>query len=205
VSQLSEYNPLAGIWLKGAAMPDPAGVIAVVGPNSSGKTRFLHDIERYLTTGKKEFSVLETIAARKPRDLREFIASLESRRYIQPAPGVGPELYQIFVPFLGKRTDRQTFHTRNVEQSHTAFVEGKGGDNPGFFKVFGLALVAWLSLEERRTLCNKSTGFAYQSSAPDAPIQGLELRPKNCTNKAARVWHSGPWRDTAADGLDLSR
>jgi ABC-type polar amino acid transport system ATPase subunit len=81
MSALATYNPLKCIWIPGAEISDPCGIIVVVGPNSSGKTLFLRDIERFLLTGKHEFVVCEGISPQKPGDFQSFVDELVASNY----------------------------------------------------------------------------------------------------------------------------
>ena len=67
-SALSDYNPLKLISLPGVELANPEGIIVIVGPNSSGKTLFLRDIERFLLAGVCEHIVCKRIVVRKPPD-----------------------------------------------------------------------------------------------------------------------------------------
>src|SRR5262245_10368739 len=100
MSLLSEYNPLKHIQLRGAALSDPEGIIVVVGPNSSGKTLFLRDIENYLSTGLAKFIVCSAMTLRKPTDPGAFVQDLIHNGYLRGAPGA-PDQYVNYVPHVG--------------------------------------------------------------------------------------------------------
>jgi ABC-type cobalamin/Fe3+-siderophores transport system ATPase subunit len=99
-SVLSEYNPIKRLTLPGVELPDPSGIVVIVGPNSSGKTLFLRDIERFLLMGQTDFVVCDSLAANKPRDVGAFVAELIDRRYIQAQHNM-PGVYQSSIPFMG--------------------------------------------------------------------------------------------------------
>jgi ABC-type cobalamin/Fe3+-siderophores transport system ATPase subunit len=106
MSELTNYNPLKKIWLPGAEIDDPQGIIIVVGPNSSGKTLFLRDIENYLLSGTPSFVVCKGVAAQKPSDFQAFVDDLIAKNLLQVTPaqamfgGQGVEHYRTNVPLM---------------------------------------------------------------------------------------------------------
>src|SRR4051794_16432288 len=102
-SVLSEYNPLGSVFIPGVEMLAPHGIVVIVGPNSSGKTLLLRDIERFLLTGQTEFIVCNGLTARMPPDIGALIDELIARRYIQEIErqGVNQGRYQVLIPFMG--------------------------------------------------------------------------------------------------------
>jgi type II secretory pathway predicted ATPase ExeA len=86
MSALAKYNPLKALWLPGAEIGDPQGVIVVVGPNSSGKTLFLRDIENYLLTGTQAVIVCKGLTPQKPANYQEFVDELIAKNYVTVHP-----------------------------------------------------------------------------------------------------------------------
>src|SRR5690606_20389571 len=130
----------------GAEIANPQGVIVVVGPNSSGKTLFLKDIENYLLTGKSGWVVCEGLAATRPEAFRPFVEELIARNYLQPIPNQGNQC-RTNVPFLvqtapNQPRDRQPFQLTELEKAFNGFVTDKNGNNPEWFGRIGMVLVA---------------------------------------------------------------
>ena len=171
MSALTEYNPLKSITVPGAEISDPEGLIVVIGPNSSGKTLFLKDIERYLTTGKPELIVCQSITPQKPVDSDALIRDLVHRRYLREhRQSVQHHVFQVYVPFTRAHTERREFSLAHLQKAYQEFATQANSGNEGFFGAIGQALVAFLSLDERREVCNRCQDFPYNNQAPGVPI-----------------------------------
>jgi len=202
MSLLSHYSPLKGIWLPGVELVNPKGVVVVVGPNSSGKTLFLRDIENYLLTGESSFVVCEAIAAAKPDVLVEFVDDLIKQNYLQPIPG-NSDHYRTFVPFFTRkdsagRNDRPSFTMSHLQTGYDQFNAERGGSNPQWFKKIGMTLGALLSLEQRWRVCDKSGSFDYKQGTPDHPIQGLYVNSaaqERLAEETGEVFGNAAWLD----------
>lgn len=206
MSALSEYNPIKSIQVVGVEIADPEGLIVIIGPNSSGKTLFLRDVERYLLTGKADLIVCRSITPRKPADLQALIDDLTNRRYLRPHPQQS-NAFQVNVPFLQPQTQRNQrtqFQTQQLEQAYQAFIPGPNGKNEGFFGNIGLTLVAHLSLNERRDVCNKAGDFQHQNQPPDTPVQALKLNSEvqeELERETGTVFGDAVWLDISEHNL----
>lgn len=207
MSILSEYNPLKTLWLPGAEIADPKGIIVVVGPNSSGKTLFLRDVEKYLATGKQEFVVCQDMAPQKPSDFQRFVDELIEKHYLQPVPGQANQ-FRTYVPILAQQGpnslySRQQFQLQSLKKAYDEFASERGGNNPGWFGPIGITLVAPLSLDLRRQVCNKVKSFNYQAETPDQPVQGLYLNSEaqeRLAEETGRVFGNAVWLDISEQG-----
>jgi hypothetical protein len=202
MSLISDYNPLKSIWIPGAEIAKPEGIIVVVGPNSSGKTLFLKDIENYILTGKTDRVVCEGFTANRPAQFKPFVDELIERRYLQPLHNQQNQ-YRTHVPFLAQVTpnrphNRPNFGIPELEKAFNDFSSAKNGDNSGWFNRIGMVLVAPLFLDQRRLICNRCGSFDYKTGTPDLPIQGLYLNSEAQDKLAAetgRVFGNAAWLD----------
>ena len=202
MSVLAKYNPLKSIWLPGAEITDPQGIIVVVGPNSSGKTLFLRDIENYLLTGTPSFVVCQGLAPQKPADFQSFVDELIARNYLQPLPG-HEGLYRTYVPFMKQKgpndpNQRQPFQLNALQKAYVEFVSDRGGNNPGWFGPIGITLAALMSLDQRRLVCNKVSSFDYKQGTPDHPVQGLFVNSEaqeRLAEETGNVFGNAVWLD----------
>jgi hypothetical protein len=203
MSALTEYNPLKAIQVPGAAIPDPEGLIVVIGPNSSGKTLFLRDIENYLTGAKNEPIVCESITAKKPENLQALIDDLKNLRYLRVTNEQHGQC-QVDVPFLRVKTQRTQFSLQQLDQAYQQFSPDANGKNEGFFRPIGLALLAALSLHERREVCDEAPNFQDESHSPDRPIQGLKLNcyaQEELERETGTVFGNAVWLDISAPNI----
>jgi ABC-type cobalamin/Fe3+-siderophores transport system ATPase subunit len=208
MSILATYNPLKTVWIPGAEIADPQGIVVVVGPNSSGKTLFLRDIEGFLLTGQQGFVVCESIAPQRPSDYQGFVDELIAKNYLQQVPGQDSH-YRTYLPFLTSKGPKET-HQRSpftlsaLEKAYNEFHGERGGNNPGWFIPIGIALVAPLSLDQRRRVCNQGKSFDYKAQAPEHPIQGLYLRSaaqERLAEETGNVFGNAVWLDISEHGV----
>jgi hypothetical protein len=196
MSHLSDYNPLAGIKIAGLTIENPSGVIVVVGPNSSGKTLFLKDIERYLLTGDAGGVVCNSIDPKPPTDAGELFHELHARHLIRKDQ---QQQFQVNLPHLSDNNfARRPFTLQAIQESGKQFTKGWSASNPKFFGAIGLSLVAYLSMEARRAVCAPAPGFNYQQEAPKHPLQGLQLDSEAMNvigEETGRVFGDAVWLD----------
>jgi hypothetical protein len=200
MSTLSQYNPLKTIWVSGAEITAPKGIIVIVGPNSSGKTLFLRDIQQYLLTGIPNFIVCQDIAPQRPDNYQELIDDLIAKNYLQP---MMHEHYRTYVPFMlqradGERNNRQQFPSKRLENAYNGFVSERGANNPEWFGLIGMTLIAPLSLDLRRQVCNKTKSFDYKQETPDEPVQSLFLNSdaqEELAKETVNVFGNAVWLD----------
>ncbi len=196
MSLLSDYNPLAKIKIAGHIIENPSGVIVVVGPNSSGKTLFLKDIERYLLTGNSGGVVCNSIDPQPPADAEELFHELHARHLVRLDQ---QQQCQVNLPhFSDDNFPRKPFTLKSLQESGKSFNRGWSANNPNFFGTIGLTLVAYLSLESRRAVCAEAPAFKYQQEAPKDPLQALQLDSdamKVIGEETGRVFGDAVWLD----------
>ena len=208
MSVLAQYNPLKTLWIPGAEIAEPQGIIVVVGPNSSGKTLFLRDIETYLLTGISTFVVCQGIAPQRPNDYQSFVDELIARNYLQQLPG-NDKQYRTYVPFMSQKgptnaNQRQPFQLPTLQKAYNEFVFERGANNPGWFGPIGITLAALLSLDQRRLVCNKVSSFDYKQGTPDHPVQGLFVNSEaqdRLAEETGNVFGNAVWLDISENGV----
>lgn len=207
MSKLVDYNPLSKLKFGGIEIENPSGLIVVTGPNSSGKTHLLRDIENYLLTGETAGGVVcKLVSPRRPDDAKVLFQDLLERQLIRNIPGDqgrATDQYETYLPrFARKRTQsqqgRQRFNPASLEKSVASFNDGYGANNPQFFQFVGLTLVAYLPLESRREVCERSTGFPHATQSPETALQGLQLDSHAqdvIAQETGRVFGNAVWLD----------
>ncbi len=217
MSILSAYNPLKTIWLPGseAEISQPKGIIVVVGPNSSGKTLFLRDIDNYLLTGNPNFVVCHNLAAQMPDNYQGLVKELIANKSFRPASSdLHPAQYRRFDAFLKSELTKEDNNRRSVtmslpmlEREYNNFNSERNGKNPSWFNSIGFALVARLDLEERRRICDKVASFDSRYYPPDVPIQALSLNSEaqdKLAEETGNVFGNAVWLDISEkDTLQL--
>jgi hypothetical protein len=197
MSAFAEYNPLSVIDLHGTTLSTPKGLIVVVGPNSSGKTLFLKDIESYLLTGQsKQYVVCKSIRPNKPINLKPFFDALVSQRYIIPVQ----QEYRVNMPPLDLEKDPQTiqFSYATLETAYKAFVGENQANNPSFFTLLGRTLVHSLPISTRIALTNPVSKINRQHQPPLAPIHALDCdgdAQMTISDETGKVFGNALWLD----------
>jgi hypothetical protein len=206
MSKLADYNPLAKLKFGGIEI-DPSGLIVITGPNSSGKTHLLRDIEKYLLTGVPDGVVCKHVNPRRPDDPGVLFQDLLDRqliRNIQAGQGQTTDQFETYLPRFSRRRgqahpeERPRFNSATLEKIIASFNLGYGGNNPHFFQSIGLALVAYLPLESRQEICARSDGFHHRNKSPETALQGLQLDSNAqdvISRETGRVFGNAVWLD----------
>jgi hypothetical protein len=206
MTTLDTYNPIAAISLEGASLEAPKGIVVVVGPNSSGKTLFLRDIEKCILNGQTNFVVCTTILTRPPLVLVDFLNDLVDRHYVRIVGG-NPSIYRTYVPFMvqalaNEQNSRSDFTLDTLKKAFNGSPKSDGTVDP-FYRMIGLNLLAQLTLDERRRVCHRSQSFDYQNRTPDVPLQGLYVNSKAqelLSNETGKVFGNAAWLDISENG-----
>ena len=73
MTTLLDFNPLKSLAVPNVGRIEPRGLIVIVGPNSSGKTQMLKDIQQCLFGMPRKLVVCDAIELDKPPDLDVFL------------------------------------------------------------------------------------------------------------------------------------
>jgi energy-coupling factor transporter ATP-binding protein EcfA2 len=146
----SQYNPLESLTLPGIERFEPRGLILVVGPNGSGKTNLLREINHALLGMAEPTFVTQAIRLQKPAVLDSFMRSLEDEGFLERLERAAPA-WRANQPHFGSGT----FHGGEYIQSDVAdlfqriaqsFDAAELGYSKVFFQSFGGALSTVLFL-----------------------------------------------------------
>lgn len=212
MSKLADYNPIKSIKIANVELSAPRGVIVVVGPNSSGKTLCLEDIEAKLTTGHSGGIVSREMVVQGPANIDTFVDDLLKLGFIRSSPGGGPNSFSTYLPFLdGGPQDRRRKRQQNGRHSFSKdtlnkapkTLQAAGAPNQlhSFFLYVGQALVAYLSLDARRAVCNPAPKFNHEAATPDAPLQSLLLNSvaqETLAEETGKVFGNAVWLDISS-------
>lgn len=211
-SLISEYNPIGSIVVLETELSNPTGLVVIVGPNSSGKTLFLQDIERRLLTGEQNFVVCKSISVKKPANFKTLISDMIEKNYVRSLSDSSGQ-YHTFIPHMGSILSQRHPNTRReafqIDKLRLACDKMESEDKAAqtFFSAIGQALVSPLSLDDRRKVCNKASSFYHNRMSPDFPLQGLLVNSeaqKKITEETSRVFGNLAWLDlTEKDIIQL--
>ena len=201
MSKVEQYNPLESLAIGGTEIV-PSGLIVVVGPNSSGKTLLLRDIEKFLLVGRPGGVVCTDVTTKPPDDLVDFVRSLEDGNHLRSIPGAKQGTYQSSLPYLSgvprHGVTKDNFTTDLLSKAWNNFNSEKNANNHEFFRMVGISLVGYLSLDARRAVCAPAARMDIVANSPDLPIQGLQLHSEAIDllmKETGRVFGNTVWLD----------
>lgn len=204
MSTVANYNPLKRIRMPGTVIEDPAGLIIVIGPNSSGKTLFLKDIQNLLSGAKEPPVVCKSFAVNKPTSLGDYLKDLVENNLLMQ---MANNSYLPYVSTLTEQTPQnqsreiQTFDMQSMNQAYQQMNLSDGGNNQAFFNFLGPVLVASLTLEMRRHICDQSPSFDWQKTRPAFPLQALHINTQGqdrLAEETGKVFGNVTWLDTVS-------
>lgn len=210
MEKLVEFNPLESIAIPNVGKVRPRGLVVIIGPNSSGKTQTLRDIQERILGQPRKLVVCDEVEGQRPADLKSLLERLvESgllRRRLDPNNNV---YIDSLLPHLGAATGNWSLTegeaTHFFNQGVTARLSGQNTDR--FLEHFGRLFLSSLFLDRRLTITNTVNNFDYETQFPQNELQALYMDAsgkKRMAEEAARVFGKGIWLDnTRANKLCL--
>jgi hypothetical protein len=210
VEKLVEFNPLQSIALPNVGKVQPRGLVVIIGPNSSGKTQTLRDIQARLLGQPRKLVVCEEVELHRPPDLDPLLDLLLDWRLIRKRTDQNNTLYiDSLMPHLGAGPGNWSLQENEVKnyfrQGTTVGPDGQKTDR--FLEHFGRSFLSSLFLDRRLTITNGVENFDYENQFPQNEMQALYVdsqAKKRMAEEAARVFGKGLWLDsTRANRLCL--
>ncbi|PYJ83107.1 MAG: hypothetical protein DME22_16600, partial [Verrucomicrobia bacterium] len=93
--------PIVSVTIPGVGEVPAGGLVVVVGPNSSGKTQLLRDINACVTGQARELVVCENTHVRKPKSFETFVQCLIDQGVIKKTQTSGVEILSAAVQQSG--------------------------------------------------------------------------------------------------------
>jgi energy-coupling factor transporter ATP-binding protein EcfA2 len=201
---------LSSITVRPGIQINPRGLILIVGPNSSGKTQLLRDIQAIVTGQARELVVCDDFVLNKPEKANDLLDSLISAGYLRI------ENREDGVPFIRQTAPHlggSPFKSHNVHMSNVDIWFKKIPDNGGgrrhllpvqFLDLVGHCLTTALFLGNRLVLSNETSQFDYASQPPNNDLQALYLNKeakRKLTEETERVFGKAVWLDNSRGGI----
>lgn len=149
------------------------GLIVVVGPNSSGKTQFLHDLNEAVCGNPRQLVVASAVTFGSPPPFEEYFKFLLDRGTIRES---SPDQFLKRSLQYGADEGAGSFRKSTVQAQHQQFsqtvqdkVEGSLPEHP-FLKELGPLSCSVLFLKNRLTLMDACSTFDHLSQACSAPL-----------------------------------
>jgi ABC-type phosphate/phosphonate transport system ATPase subunit len=178
------FNPLKSFALKNVGHVQPSGLIVVVGPNSSGKTQMLKDIQaRVLGQARKPFAC-EYIELNNNENFDDLFDYLLESGYIKEKFDLhNQRMIEARQPALGfaSTVGDWTVPINHLKSWHDQYNTESRADPSKTIKLlehFGRFLLSSLFLDRRLTLTASVSSFDYQKQNPANELQALYM---DCT------------------------
>jgi hypothetical protein len=197
------YSPIPTVRVPGAEgtalAVETEGLVVLVGPNSSGKTLFLKDVENVILATGEQPVVCQEMFLQRPADCNSFVQDLLTKQFLQPAE---PGHVQIASPHFGRGgRDNIKFQLQAIQTDfYDKFPNGwTAATKLAFFVAFGKLLVTSLFIDNRITMCSPVNRFDLYTAAPQNDLQALFLdtdAQDKLEAETGKVFGNAAWLDT---------
>jgi len=196
-------TPIASVDLPGIPDLELRGLIVVVGPNSSGKSQFLHDLNEVVVGRPRQLVVASGIQFREPPSFEEYLAHLIDRKSIREE---GDGQYSKRSLQLGVDGAGGNFEKTELDRQHKEFSDAAkvklNESSPGyrFLQELGPLSRSGLFLVNRLNLLDDCPQINHLTQGPAKTLQSLYWN-KNAklafSDEITRVFNRGVWVDAA--------
>lgn len=199
-------NPVRAIDLPGALDLELQGLIVVVGPNSSGKTQLLHDLNETVCGRPRQLVVASAVTFRPPPPFEEYFEFLLKRGSIRQ---INPDTFLKRSLQYGADEGAGSFRKSNVQSQYQQFTNATRSKVYGplpeylFLKELGPLSCSVLFLKNRLTLMDACATFDHFSQGPSKTLQALYWKKtaKAALHKEiAQVFQRAVWVDNSRHG-----
>ena len=178
MEKLSDFKPLGRVVLPGLGELNTAGLIVLVGPNSSGKSQLLQDIYLRLAGQPRDLVVSQDIRIEKP-PYDSFMMCLENEGYFSSTEDdSGNRQLRPRTMYLGMGQPVSQINPNQAEQWHTSYTPDSAPSTrkqSDFLNYFGRLLVTALFLERRLTSLNSTGVIDFDTQPPQHDLHALYL------------------------------
>lgn len=181
MEKLTDFKPIEKLCLPNLGELSCAGLIVIVGPNSSGKSQLLRDISQKISGEPRELVVAEEMELAK-LDYRLLLKCLQAEGYISSFwDDNDREQYMPMTTAIGTGQGAQNVGTEQLEQWRTRSESApRGRRKDEYFGWFSRFLVTALFLENRLTSMSAVNTIDFETQPPTHDLHALHL------NDAAR-------------------
>ena len=198
---LNNFNPLKSIAVPNIGYIEPRGLVVVIGPNSSGKTQMLKDIQGRLLGQQRKLVVCEDIELQRPPDLNALLEDLIANDLIRKRLDHHNNVYiDCRTPHFGASQQHWSQPQNTIQSFYNASTKSKSDStlrNP-FLEHFGHFFTADLFLDRRLMITNAVENFDFNEKPPANELQALYLdkaAKRDLLEEAVRVFGKAIWLD----------
>ncbi len=202
MKHLVDFKPLERLELPDIGLLDSAGLTLVIGPNSSGKTMFLRDIEQRLAGEPHALVVARAVDIGKPK-YDELIECLKREGYIseirQPNGNVVLRSQTTWIGYSQQPLgDVDPNAVAQWFEQYSAQPARKDHERSQFLMVFGRMLMTALFLDRRLVSLVPVNSFDRNAQAPQSDFHVLHYADQaqdDLWNEITRVFSKAVWLD----------
>lgn len=177
--------PIRSVDLPGVADVELQGLIVVIGPNSSGKTQFLHDVDDIVCGRGRQLVVTSSVQFRQPPPFEKYFDILLRQGSIRKV-GSADQFSRCTFQY-GSDMGAGSFNKSIVAREYGQFQKDCEQKMSGymqqhiFLKEIGVMSCSALFLKNRLTLMDECNSFDWlKEESPSRTLQSLHV------NKAAK-------------------
>ena len=207
MEKLTDFKPLDRVVLSGIGELNCSGLILVVGPNSSGKTQLLHDLQMRLSGEPRLLIVAERIDVRKP-EYKSFMECLQREGYVMTfIDDTGNPQIRPKTSYLGTGQGAGQIQRVQADSWNNSYAALNVSEHKGrveFLNYFGRFLLTALFLENRLTLVKQVGGFDYETQPPQNDLHALyinEEAKRELSDETSRVFARAVWLDASRGNI----
>lgn len=184
MADLTEFSPLEGLTLPGVGPIDCSGLIVVVGPNSSGKSQLLRDIQLRVSGEPRRLVVAESVDVRR-LPFEPLIDALKAEGLLHTFEDeAGNSHLRPLTTYAGTGQNARQIETVQVHRwfnQPTRSGASLATRRDEYLGYFGRFLVTALFLDIRLTALNRAGMIEFLTQPPTHDLQALYL------NDTARI------------------
>ncbi|QDT79453.1 hypothetical protein Mal35_29110 [Gimesia maris] len=209
MTSLSEHNPLKSIAIPNVGSIDPRGLVLIIGPNSSGKTQLLKDINGRMLGQPRSLVVCDEVEIKRPDSLDSLLDTLYAENHIRRrVDAKNNVMIEPVVPAYGGDGGNWSLPEHQVKSYFEKPVKvgtaQREGASDKFLEHFGRSFVVSLFLDRRLTITNEVSSFDYKNESPSNELQALylDIQSKEMLLKEAQtVFGKAIWVDNTRGNL----
>lgn len=202
IESLTEFKPLERVTLPLLGDVHCAGLILVVGPNSSGKSQFLQDIYQKICGEARKLVVATEIVIRR-MEYEPFIGYLEHEGYFETVEDDnGVQQWRPLKTYVGSGQAVGVIQPQQAQQWHSAYRSHDFASRrrSEFLNYFGRLLVTGLFLDRRLIAMNQVGMIDFHTQPPQQELHALYLDDdarKRLFNEMLESFGKAVWPDTS--------
>jgi hypothetical protein len=204
---LDDFKPLQTVVLPDLGAIQSAGLVVLIGPNSSGKTQLLRDLEGRLAGVPRNLVVAERISIQKPA-LNPLLERLEAEGYVKrTTDGSSRAILRPQTTYIGSSQPAPDIFTEQVEGWLNEFPPSgvPTSQQPvNFLNYFGRMMTTALFLDRRLVALGTVNGFDRNTQPPQGDLHVLyyhETAQDDLWNETTRVFGKAVWLDPTKPNL----